>query len=73
MQLTPALVRTINRKMRARDDSHLWPIGGAFNATERAIRRLRDQQRQGLVIDDAYSYEACLEAEVSRIVNSVNS
>lgn len=52
---------------------HLWPISGEFNATERAIRRLQRLQREGLVIDDVYSYEACLEAEISRIVNGVNA
>lgn len=68
--MTPKDIRRINKKLRAKDDSHLWPICSQFNATDRAIRRIRDQQRQGLVIDDAYSYEAVLEAEISRIVNN---
>jgi hypothetical protein len=34
-------LRVINKMMRERDDSHLYPINGAFNATERAIRWFR--------------------------------
>lgn len=69
---TTADVRRINAAARKRDDSSLWPICGAFNATERAIRRLRDWQRAGGCFDDAESYAAALDAEVSRIVNSAN-
>lgn len=34
-------IRKINKKMRNKDDSNLWPILGRFNATERAIRRVK--------------------------------
>jgi hypothetical protein len=70
MQLTPALKRKVNAEFRKRDESHLWPISGAFNVTERAIRRLRDWERAGGVFDDAESYRAALEAEISRVVNA---
>ena len=59
-------VRAVNRMFRANDESHKWPINGRFNVTERAIRRLRRAQADGLVADD---YEAALEAEISAIVN----
>ena len=31
----------INAVFGAQDDSHLWPVDGKFNATERAIRKVR--------------------------------
>ena len=39
------------------------------SATERAIRRIRDARRDGLVIDDGLEYAYALDAEISRIVN----
>ena len=68
-KLTLKDIRRINKEFRLKDDSHLYPIRGRFNATERAIRRIREYQRQGLVIDSAYSYESALENEISNIVN----
>lgn len=59
-------VRQINKEFRARDESHLWPIRGKFNVTERAIRRIR---RSGLICDDGMAYAATLDAEISQIVN----
>lgn len=71
--LTTKELRAINKNFRERDDSHLWPIRGRFNATERAIRRLRDWQRQGGYFDCAYSYEATLEREISQIVSDAQN
>jgi len=62
--------KQVNKLLRSKDDSHLWPIRGEYNATERAIRRVRRFERQGLVIDDVYSYMAIVESEISKIVNS---
>ena len=64
--------RFINKKMREKDDSDLWPICGRFNATERAIRRLqRINATVGCEIFNCiYSYELALENEISKIVNS---
>lgn len=59
----------INREFRRQDESHLWPISGRFNATERAIRRLQREAREGLCIGDGLEYALSLEAEISRIVN----
>lgn len=59
----------INRLFRAQDESDLYPIQGRFNATERAIRRLRKQAADGLCIGDGLEYALSLEAEISHIVN----
>ena len=39
--VTDMSIREINKLFREHDESHLFPICGEFNATERAIRRLR--------------------------------
>ena len=64
-QFSECSIQQINRAFRQDDESHLWPISGRFNATERAIRRLR---RAGVDIQ-GYEYAACLDAEISRVVN----
>ena len=58
--------RQINRWFRLRDESHLWPVKGRFNATDRAINRLRrlDHDWEG------EGYASALDAEISRIVNA---
>jgi hypothetical protein len=56
--------RVINRLFRQQDDSGKWPIKGRFNATERAIRRIRG------TCDSPDSYARALEREMSIIVNS---
>lgn len=65
-------IREINAYFRKNDDSHLWPICGKFNATERAIRRLRKLRRDGLCVNDGLEYYLALDAEISRIVNECN-
>lgn len=64
--------REINAYFRSIDDSHLWPICGKFNATNRAIRRLQKYQREGMVINPGLEYYYALEREISNIVNSIN-
>lgn len=59
-------IRQINKLFRQHDTSTLWPICGQFNATERAIRRLR---RTGYAYMDNLEYALALDAEISRIVN----
>ena len=61
---------SVRRKMRAEDESHLWPVCNKFNATERAIRRLYKAQAGGLVIDSPLEYYAAIDAEISQIVNA---
>ena len=52
----------INALYRAQDQSHLWPVWGKFDATERAIRRVRrDFAKMGIPcegLDYAYSIDA---------------
>lgn len=60
-------VRTINAYFRANDESHKWPICNKFDATERAIRRLR---KTGIYAHGGLEYFLALDAEISRIVNS---
>ena len=60
----------INKLFRKQDESHLYPINNRFNATDRAIRRLQQAQRDGLCIDDGLEYALALDAEISEIVNA---
>ena len=68
VDVTDMTVRQINRLFRQHDDSHKWPICGRFNATERAIRRLRHLCAQGLVLSAGDEY-AALDSEINLIVN----
>lgn len=65
-----ANIRAINKIYRSQDESHLYPINNKFNATERAIRRVRKLTRSSGAI---YGIEYCyaLESELSNIVNSM--
>jgi hypothetical protein len=58
--------RIINRLFRARDDSDIWPVGGRFNATDRAIRTLRRLQ---IAEHGGLGYALSLAGEIGRIVN----
>lgn len=60
-------IRTINAHFRSKDESHLWPVCGRFDVTERAIRRLR---RAGCT-SGGFEYFTQLEMEISIIVNSM--
>jgi len=68
-EINEMCVRQINAYFRSVDDSHSWPIRGRFNATERAIRRIRRRRRDGLCVDSGYEYYLTLENEISQIVN----
>lgn len=63
-------VRRVNAHFRGEDDSHLWPVCGRFNATERAISRLRRRRRQGLELYGGLEYYLALEREICEIVNA---
>ena len=64
-----ANIAEINRLFRRQDESHLYPINGRFDATERAIRRLRRFAREGACIEPGLEYALALDAELSAIVN----
>lgn len=63
-------IRDVNRIFRERDESRLWPVCGRFNATERAINRLRRFRREGMEINPGLEYWLALERELSEIVNN---
>jgi hypothetical protein len=63
--------RRINKVYREHDESHLWPVNGRFNATERAIRAVRRAEREGLVIEGDLDYAMTIEQYLSKIVNSL--
>ncbi len=62
-------IRQINRLFRQHDESHLWPIKNRFNATERAIRRLRRNVLPHMGPTGGIEYARMLDFEISRIVN----
>jgi hypothetical protein len=59
-------IKRVNNYYRQRDESHLYPVRGKFNVTERAIRKLK---RDGECLD-GLEYIYALSAEISKIVNS---
>ena len=63
-------IRQITAYFRKNVESHLWPICGRFNATERAIRRIRRLRQQGLCVYPGLEYYLTLEREISDIVNA---
>lgn len=68
--LSRVAVVAVNRAFRESDESHKWPINGRFNATERAIRRVRHYRSHGWVINTVAEYMAALKTEISYIVNN---
>jgi hypothetical protein len=66
-----ANVAKINRLFRKQDESDLYPVCGSFNATERAIRRIRKARADGACINDGLEYALALDSEISNIVNSI--
>jgi hypothetical protein len=63
-----ANIRAINKQFRQQDESHLFPINGRFNATERAIRQAcRIANANGPVYGLEYCY--LLDNLISTIVN----
>lgn len=64
-------IRQINAYFRENDESNKWPICERFNATERAIRKLRLQRRQGLCVNPGLEYYLTLENMISEIVNGL--
>ncbi len=67
--LTLKQKRTINKAFRDKDDSHLWPIEGAFNATDRAIRQASKIARANGEYETAFEYSECLHYLIGQIVN----
>lgn len=59
----------INRLFRRQDESHKWPVRNKFDATERAIRRVRKWRHEGGYPNIGLEYALALDSELSRIVN----
>jgi hypothetical protein len=60
-----ANIRAINKILKSQDESHLWPINGRFNVTNRAIRQAQKFDCP------VYGIEYCLLLDnlISNIVN----
>jgi len=65
-----ANIRAINRAFREQDESHLWPVDGRFNATERAIRQAREFRRLSGASINGLEYCYLLDELLSNIVNA---
>lgn len=63
-------IRQINRLFRKHDESHLWPVSGEFNVTERAIRRLQRNILPNIGPTGGIEYAQMLDNEISLIVNN---
>ena len=62
-------IRQINAYFREHDESHLFPICGKFDVTERAIRKLRKLRHDGLCVSEGLEYYLALEDMIGEIVN----
>jgi hypothetical protein len=67
--LTVRSIRLLNRLFRDADESHLWPIESAYNATERAIRWYRRVYLRANGPCMNCEYIAGVEDCISRMVN----
>jgi hypothetical protein len=70
--VTTRSLRIINAAFRAVDDSHLFPINGEFNATERAIRWYRRVYFDANGPCSNYEYILGLDSVISRYVNGLD-
>lgn len=58
--------KVINKYFREHDESHLWPINGRFNVTERAICKVTKNWYSGTNIE----YFLAIDATIRDIVNN---
>ena len=65
-----ALTGAINGFFRYTDESWKAPIFGRYNATERAIRKLRRERAEGCGPDDGYPYILQLNSMIAGMVNA---
>ena len=64
--------RAVLRAYRTQDESHLWPIRGRFNITNRAAREVNKlEHANGAIAGLEYCY--ALECAISEIVNNENN
>jgi hypothetical protein len=60
----------INKQYRMQDESNWWPIRNRFNATERAIKRVRNLFTDNGMYCAGLEYCYAIENELSNIVNN---
>jgi hypothetical protein len=70
-ELDRAAIVAINRAMRELDQSHLYPVRGRFNATDRAIRRVTRSEhwREYRSEYGPLEYVLAVDREIGNIVN----
>jgi hypothetical protein len=59
----------INALYRAQDESHLYPINGRFDGTERAIRKAQRYERDSGIVHFGLEYCYLIDSMLSEIVN----
>jgi hypothetical protein len=64
-----ANITYINRAYRCQDESHLYPINGRFDATERAIRKARQFQKEAGPVY-GLEYSLLIDSLLGEIVNA---
>ncbi|PMQ04226.1 hypothetical protein DyAD56_16180 [Dyella sp. AD56] len=57
----------INQYFRAQDESHLYPFCGRFNATERAIRKVRREFAECGMSCEGLEYANAIEATLTHL------
>jgi hypothetical protein len=68
-EVTPKSIRIVNKEFRINDESFLWPINGRFNATDRAITRMRKMMKANGPCSNL-EYILGIDGEISNIVNN---
>jgi len=63
-----AIRSLIDKKFKAQDDSSKWPINGAFNVTEKAIKETCKLESQTGEMEP-FVYALSLELKITEIVN----
>jgi hypothetical protein len=62
----------INRHFRAEDESHLYPVCGRFNATERAIRKVRREFAECGIPCTGLEYAVAIDATLDSIISDLS-
>lgn len=68
-QCEGSTLRKVNKLLRARDDSHLYPINGRYNATDRAIKYYSRVIVPGCGVVSVLEYALSIEGIISNYVN----
>ena len=63
----------INKSFLAQDDSNLRPINSKFNATQRAINKIKRAEKKGLVVEPGLAYCLLLDSTIATVVNEMKN